>query len=127
MAKQAQYSGISFPMRKGGHKGFFSIATDEQLIKESIHVILNTRKGEMPMNAGFGSVIHEYLFELLTPADLNLLCSKIKAELELWEPRISIISIDASAYEETRYFDILAEIKSTKARISTTASFTSVK
>lgn len=127
MSKQAQYSGISFPPRKGGHAGFFSTSTDSQLILESIHVILNTRKGEMPMNKEFGSSIQEYLFEQLKPSDLNLLSLKIKEELELWEPRVSIISINAYAYEETRYFDILAEIKSTKKPIKTTVSFTSTK
>lgn len=127
MSKQALYSGISFPPRKGGHSGFFTSSQDAQLIKESIHVILNTRKGEMPMNAAFGSVIHDYLFELLKSGDLNLLSSKIKDDIETWEPRVEIVSITASSYENTVYFDIFAEIRSTKAQISTRMPFSVVQ
>lgn len=121
--KSALYSGVSFPLRKGGHSGFFTSSQDAQLIKESIHVILNTRKGEMPMNAAFGSVVHDYLFELVKPGDLSLICLKIKDDIEMWEPRVVVVSIEASSYENTVYFDILAEIKSTKTRISTTIPF----
>lgn len=127
MAKLPHYSGISFPPRKSGLSGFFAISTESALIKESIHVILNTRKGEMPMNAAFGSSIFEYLFEQVTAADMTIICSKITEDIETWEPRVEIVSIDAYSYENSRYFDIYARIRASGEQVTTTVSFSNDK
>jgi phage baseplate assembly protein W len=107
------YSGISFPPRRAGKAGFFAIATDLDLIKQSIFVLLSTRKGEMPGIPEFGSSIHDLLFENINSITQGLITQEIKKDIETWEPRVTILSIKAFSKENTRYFDIQMRIKAT--------------
>ena len=84
---------------------------NEELISESIHVILNTRKGEMPMNPDFGSSAHDLLFENITLNSQAILCQTVKDEIERWEPRIKVNSVSAYSRENERIIVIDATIK----------------
>ena len=88
------YSGISFPPRKNAKGGFFAIATDQALIEESIYVILNTRKGEMPMNPSFGSSMDDSLFDALDTTVQGILCQQLQNDINASEPRVTVNSID---------------------------------
>lgn len=119
------YSGISFPPRKEGKAGFFAITTDEELIKESIYVILNTRKGEMPMNPNFGTSVDSALFETVDKAMQGILCQQIQQDIETYEPRVSVESITSYSYENTRLFDIRLRVKLTGQQFSASVPFKS--
>lgn len=117
------YSGISFPPRKNGNSGFFKIATDTELIKESIFVLLNTRKGEMPMTPGFGTSIDDNLFDAVDRNMQGILCQQIKTDIETWEPRVIVNSISAHSKEHTRLFNITLTVKLTGQQFSTVVPF----
>ena len=124
MAQTSFYSGISFPPRRE-KSGFWAIATDQELIKESIYIILNTRKGEMPMNPDFGTSIDNNLFDSIDTAMQGILCQQIQNDLQTWEPRITVDSVTAYSYEEVRLFDISLTIKLTGQQFTTTVQFSS--
>ena len=122
-ASSSIYSGISFPPRKAGTAGFFQTATDLDLLKEHIYIILSTRKGEMPMMPDFGSSVQDYLFELSNPQLSGILCKQIKDDLERWEPRISVESVAASSNEEIKVFTIVATERATGTTFTTEIPF----
>lgn len=119
------YSGISFPPRRSGKSGFFSIATDMELIKENIYVLLNTRKGEMPMSPNFGTSIDENLFDAVDRNMQGILCQQIKQDIETWEPRVIVNSISAHSKEDVRLFNITLTIQLTGQQFSTAVPFKS--
>lgn len=125
MANLFSYSGISFPPRRSGASGFFAMATDEELIKESIYVILNTRKGEMPMNPNFGTSIDSVVFESMDKSMQGIICQQIQQDIETWEPRVSVSSIASYSYENTRAFEIALTIRATNQQFSATVPFNS--
>lgn len=120
---QLVYSGISFPPRRGAGYGFFYLTGDEELIQNSIYVILNTKKGSMPMNYEFGSSAHDMLFEPINDLTQSLIADMITADIERWEPRVNVVALKAASLEDTRFFYITLQIKATGQKINTTASF----
>lgn len=117
------YSGISFPPRRGAGYGFFAIAVDDELLKNNIYVILNTKKGSMPMNYEFGSSAHDLLFEPINEITQGLIADSIKADIERWEPRVEVTSIKAASLENTRIFELIIKTRATGQLLNTTISF----
>lgn len=118
------YIGISFPPKKGAGYGFFDLSANEELLKQSIYVLLNTKKGSMPMNPSFGSSAQDLLWEPINGVTQNLIASTIQADIEKWEPRVTVIAINASSLNNDRYFDITLQVKNTQQLINYTHSFT---
>jgi hypothetical protein len=107
------YSGISFPPRKDGNAGFFAISTDLELIKESVYIILNTRKGEMVMYPEFGSAAMDSLFENMDTNSQAILCQQIKKDIETFEKRITVKSVAAYSKDNTRIIIVTALVNVT--------------
>ena len=112
-AAKAQYSGISFPPRKAGGSGFFYTETNEDLIRSNIKVILETKKGSMPMNADFGNSSHDLLFEPISEVSQSLIADLLKSDVEKWETRVTVASIKAASIDNTRIFELILRIKAT--------------
>jgi uncharacterized protein len=84
----------------------FPISTDEELkietssyeenIKESIMIILGTRKGERVMRPDFGCGIHDLVFETTSSASLGHIELSIREALTKYEPRIELLTLDLS-------------------------------
>lgn len=119
----ATYSGIGFPPRKAAGSGFFYIQTDEELISGNITVILNTKKGSMPMNYEFGSAAAELLMEPINSMTQNIIADLLKEDIERWEPRVSVIATTAASYENTRIFELTLLIKANNTKMTYTATF----
>ena len=69
----------------------------EESIKESILIILGTRKGERLMRPNFGCGIHDYVFEVVNPMTLGRIEISIKEALTQYEPRINVLDIKISS------------------------------
>lgn len=80
--------GIAFPPRVDAATGRFCMVDAEEDIRQSIYLILMTRKGERAMLPDFGSSLHDYVFELPDQAAQNLIASEVVDALTRWEPRI---------------------------------------
>jgi len=68
----------------------------EENIKESIKIILGTRKGERVMRPDFGCGIHEFIFENTSSIILGHIELSISEALTKYEPRIELLKIDFS-------------------------------
>jgi len=88
-------TGISFPMEVVNGK--LKSSSDEQLVEESIQIILNTRKGERLMRPEFGSDIQSIVFGNNNASSATRLSHYIREALEDYEPRIKVDSVKAYA------------------------------
>jgi len=88
--------GWKFPVGVDSSTGSIVMSEYENKIKESIWIILSTSKGERVMRPDFGCGIHEFVFETMNTTTLGMMESSVRDALRLWEPRIEVISAEAS-------------------------------
>ncbi len=87
-------TGWSFPPRADGATGRFVTSSEEENIRQSVYIILSTRRGERAMLPQFGCNLHDYVFELPDLAAVTLVRSEVIDALTRWEPRIVDIAVD---------------------------------
>jgi phage baseplate assembly protein W len=87
--------GWRFPVdvnRNGG----IAASSDEDLIRESIAIVLGTAPGERLMRPHFGCEIHELLFAPNNANTAGLAAHYCVEALSKWEPRIQEVEADAT-------------------------------
>ena len=88
--------GWFFPLAVNGAGGI-AMTVGEKDIEASIRVILATTKGERVMRPEFGSIIQDFVFSPNNATTHGLLAYHVTDALRQWEPRIDLISVDASS------------------------------
>lgn len=88
--------GISFPPRLGPD-GRIAFSAGPDNIREAIEVTLTTSRGERLMLPDFGGSLRNFLFEPNTTSTRRLVQEDIEKVLGVWEPRITVQSVDVSA------------------------------
>ena len=83
----------------------------EENIKESIQIILETAKGERIMRPNFGCGIHDFVFETINASTLGQIESSVRDALDIWEPRIEIITVNANPERESSTGKLLINIQ----------------
>lgn len=86
--------GPAFPVALSD--GAIPLHAGAQKIQESIWLILATAPGERVMRPDFGCGIHDLLFAANTAQTRALAVQRVQDALTLWEPRIDVLSVDAS-------------------------------
>ena len=94
--------GFSFPLRVDPMTGRMEMADYEESIRQSILIILMTRKGERVMRPEFGCDIHEESFGRPDFETLSRIESAVEEALILWEPRIREIRAEAQLAKRGR-------------------------
>lgn len=85
---------MSFPCRLEAGLGRFRPLTELEEIRQSVHLILTTRKGERPFRPRFGANLDQYAFEVMDTTTCNLIRQEVVAALQTWEPRIRNIRVE---------------------------------
>lgn len=88
-------SGFAFPVEPDAVTGRIRTVSQEDAIRQSIYIILRTRKGERVMRPEFGCGIYDFAFETMDYATLSQIGREVKEALILWEPRIRDIEVEA--------------------------------
>lgn len=96
MAKEFLGIGWKFPVQTTP-AGRISLSQYEEDIKEAIWIILSTAKGERVMRPDFGCGIHDLVFAPINVATLTLVENSVREALTVYEPRIELIAVKASA------------------------------
>jgi phage baseplate assembly protein W len=86
--------GWSFPIRVNA-KGGLDWSTGPDRIQAAIWMILSTSPGERLMLPTFGAGIKDYVFESNSQVVCGRLQTAIRKALTQWEPRITVLSVDA--------------------------------
>jgi len=96
MAKEFLGVGWKFPVSVTAD-GRIALAADETDIQEAIRIILQTAKGERVMRPDFGCGIHTLVFDSINTATLTLVENSVREALLVYEPRIELLGVKASA------------------------------
>lgn len=93
----AQAIGITLPIQLG-NTGYFeqSFDTLTQVKSNFINLIL-TRRGERVHQPEFGCRIHEYLFEPLTPENIEGARLSVINAVEQWMPFLELVQFELNA------------------------------
>ncbi|MCT4585841.1 MAG: GPW/gp25 family protein [Peptostreptococcaceae bacterium] len=101
MSKDFLGRGLSFPIRVDKSTGKIKMVFAEDDIKESIRIILGTKKGERVMRPDFGSKLNEFIFESVDATTLFLIEEEVKSAITNWEPRVEDVSVKASLQDHS--------------------------
>ncbi len=84
---------MSFPPRVGPD-GRVAWSEGEVNIREAIRIILLTERQERLRLPDFGGSLNGFLFEPNTVSTRHLIEDRISSELEKWEPRVKVETVD---------------------------------
>ena len=93
-------TGFHFPIEIDETTGRFKMSREDENIKESIHLILMTGRGERVMRPEFGCGLKQFVYETMDYGTLVRMEQEIKEALTLWEPRIEEIEVSVASGEE---------------------------
>lgn len=94
-------TGWRFPVQLN-NRGGIAMSADEEKIRQSIHIILSTAKGERVMRPDFGCDIHEFVFASMDRTTCTMIESAVREALVMWEPRIDVelVRVSTEHYDE---------------------------
>lgn len=110
-------TGLKFPLRVKNEQ--LILSSGEDVIKESIRIILSTAKGERVMRSDFGCGIHELVFAPNDTSTATLINIHVKEALLKWEPRIEVLDVSVTPDRESRNklnINIEYRVKTTNTR-----------
>jgi len=85
---------MAFPCRLEPGLGRFRPLTELEEIRQSVRLILTTRRGERPFRPAFGADLDQYAFERMETTTCSLIRQEVVAALQRWEPRIWNIRVE---------------------------------
>ena len=109
MPQQSTFKDLSVVFKKHPVTDDLVTVKDKIAIAQSISNLLQTNNGERPFNPDLGSGIRELLFEQADWGTAAALSGRVKECLLKYEPRISVLSVDASPDFENNGFDVEIE------------------
>jgi phage baseplate assembly protein W len=111
-------SGWAFPVGIDA-RGRIALSRRERDIEEAIIMILLTPKGQRLMRPEFGCRIHDLVFAPNDATTEGLAIYYVEEALAMWEPRIEVLSVQAtpdSTAPERLLIEIEYEVKATYDR-----------
>ena len=91
-------AGWSFPIaRDPARAAALAMAADAISVRQSIEIILSTRKGERVMRPDFGCDLDKLLFAPNNRTTQALAEFEVSEALKMWEPRIEVLDVHARA------------------------------
>ena len=86
--------GWSFPPRFDPIRGEVDMVAREEDIRQSLHILFLTRRGERVMQPSYGSALHDLVFEGVTPETISAIRQTLSRAILFHEPRIDLLSVD---------------------------------
>jgi len=93
--------GWKFPVKSDLTTGRIMSSSYEDDIRESIRIIIMTKKGERMMRPDFGCNIHKYMFDILDVTTIRQIELEIEESIRKWEYRIDDLKVQVE--ESTEY------------------------
>jgi phage baseplate assembly protein W len=84
--------GWATPARPNG-TGELALAAGAEKVRQSIRLILATRRGDRVLRPDFGAGLEQFLFEPISTTTAALVRHRVETALVLWEPRIDLVEV----------------------------------
>ena len=88
--------GWAFPLRLAADREVELVAHEED-VRESILIILGTRRNERVMRPDFGAGLEDFVFETINTTTIETLKRRVHEALIDWEPRIDVEAVEVTA------------------------------
>ena len=85
--------------------------TDAADVKQSVKNLLLTNYTEKPFNMEFGGNLSDFIFELDTDTDFDLLADQIIEAVDLHEPRAQVTRVDGNVYPDRNEVVVTVEFQ----------------
>ncbi len=107
--------GMKFPPQINPATGRFITVSEEELIRQSVYLILSTQITERPMRPDFGSNMMSLTFFDINIANVNLVKRNVQEQIISQEPRIENVRVNVrqGANKGTIIFEVSYVIRST--------------
>lgn len=92
----AKIRGWKFPVDVDKATGKIMTIEDNENVKQSIKLILQTQKGERKMRSNFGTNINSFMFQNIDITLVNMMSDEISRSINLWEDHIAALSVNVS-------------------------------
>ena len=109
MPQQSTFKDLSVVFKKHPVTDDLVTVKDKVAIAQSISNLLQTNNGERPFNPDLGSGLREILFEQADWGTAAIISGRVKECLIKFEPRIVVLSCDASPDFDNNGFDVEIE------------------
>jgi phage baseplate assembly protein W len=78
--------------------GNVDLAAADEKVRQSILLVLGTRRGERVMRPDFGAGLEDFAFEPITTTTAALIRHRVETALVQWEPRIDVdgVTVDVA-------------------------------
>ena len=100
----------STPVGTGKNPVDFKLSYDENAIFNSIRNIFNTKKGQKILNPTFGLDLEVFLFDNISRENADIIGKTIYEELPIYEPRITVDSVNVIARPDDNEYEISVTI-----------------
>lgn len=105
MEEKKKTGGWNFPVRLNPKTGAIEMTENlEADIRQSILILLNTRKGERMFHQHYGTNLHQFLFEPIRYTLIKNIKEEVQKSIRQWEDRVHHVSVDIfhSEKEDTK-------------------------
>ena len=96
----------STPVGVSKNAADFRLSYDENAIFNSIKNIFNTKKGQKILNPTFGLDLEMFLFDNISKENADIIGKAIYEELPIYEPRITVDSVNVIAKPDDNEYEI---------------------
>lgn len=115
--------GWKFPIQVDKSNGKIKTVEDNENIKQSVRMILETRPNERKIVPEFGANLRPYMFETISPGVISSLESEVEESIKTWESHIEDLNVDVKSETGTISYleanvDYITDIEPTQERIS---------
>lgn len=100
------YKDLSFNMSLHPLTRDVSSITNENAVRRSLKNIILTDKLERPMNPTFGCNVRRHLFELITPATVQIIKAEVINAIQNYEPRVYLNDVIVKGREDNNSISI---------------------
>lgn len=120
----AVLKGWKFPVQIDEDTGRIKTVEDNESIRQSLKLILNTQRNERKIFTDFGTNLRSFMFEVVDPSFVSTLKNNIASSVKKWEKHIRDINVSVSASSGTvstveSSIDYITDIEPTQERVIT--------
>jgi uncharacterized protein len=111
--------GWAFPPTFNKRSGGVVMVSDEEDIRQSLLIYLNTNRCERLMRLEYGSVVSEHFFDSSRTENMTYLCERLRNDIRIFEPRIIVHGVNCNLDKVSDgivHFGIDYEIQSNNVR-----------
>ena len=89
--------GWAFPPSFNKSTGTVGMVSDEEDIRQSLHILLSTSLGERVMQPDYGCNLQDYVFESLNSTTIGYIKERVANSILYYEPRIVAEQIEVTS------------------------------